>query len=350
MTVPEDTTTALVLAAGDLPLPQLWPQLLSGVSVVVAADAGLAHARVLGVTPDVLVGDLDSVGSSDLAAFPALPRETYPVDKDDLDLELALDAALERGAGKLRVAGAFGGRFDHSLAALLVAARYARAGAELSLFGGAHEARLLVGPTTLNLSLAEATTVSLLSLSEASMVSSSGLAFGLQHTTLPFGRGLGVSNHSTLPEVSVTVHHGTLAMLLEHRAVPSDARAAIWGEQQQRIEAALFAADPDLAALIGRVAYDEVFTRPGLSLRSRELLAVALLTALGSVDELPTHLRGALRLGASERQLREVLIHSAMFVGFPRALAAMRELESFLEQRSATSPTTSPTTSPGEHR
>lgn len=333
MTAPNHTKTALVLAAGDLPLPQLWPRLLSGVDVVVAADAGLAHARVLGVTPSVLVGDLDSVQSGDLEAFPTLPRETYPVDKDDLDLELALDAALERGARKLRIVGAFGGRFDHSLAALLVGARYARAGAELSLFGGAHEARVLVGPSTANLTLTEATTVSLLSLSETCVVSSGGLAFGLHKTTLPFGRGLGVSNRSTVPEVSVTVHDGTLALLVEHRAVPSNARAAIWGDQQQRIEAALAAADPDLAALVENVAYDEVFTRAGLSLRTRELLAVALLTALGSVSELPTHLRGALRLGASEQELREVLIHSAMFVGFPRALAAMRELQRFLAQR-----------------
>lgn len=119
---PRKRTVALVLAAGDLPVPPLWARLLNGVSVVVAADAGLAHARVLGVTPDLLVGDLDSVSSADLAAFPALPRETYPVDKDYLDLELALDAALKRDAVELRIVGAFGGRFDHSLAALLVAA------------------------------------------------------------------------------------------------------------------------------------------------------------------------------------------------------------------------------------
>lgn len=338
MNVPEGAKTALVLAAGDLPLPQLWPRLLAGVNVVVAADAGLAHARMLGVRPDVLVGDLDSVAEGDLAAYPALPRVTYPVDKDDLDLELALDAALQRGANTLRVVGAFGGRFDHSLAALLVAARYARAGAQLALFGGAHEARPLVGPASVSLAVSEATTVSLLSLSEASEVSGAGLAFALERTTLPFGRGLGVSNRSTSPEVSVTVHSGTLALLVEHRSVPSDARAAIWGDQQQRIEAALASADPDLAALVGRVAYDEVFTRPGLSLRNRELLAVALLTAQGSVAELPTHLRGALRLGASERELREVLIHTAMFVGFPRALAAMRELERYLAKRSATFP------------
>lgn len=335
---PRKRTVALVLAAGDLPVPPLWARLLNGVSVVVAADAGLAHARVLGVTPDLLVGDLDSVSSADLAAFPALPRETYPVDKDYLDLELALDAALKRDAVELRIVGAFGGRFDHSLAALLVAANYARAGAELSLFGGSHEAHILVGSSTLDLELSDVKAVSLLSLSDTSLVSSSGLAFELQDTTLPFGRGLGVSNRTTASEVSITVEDGTLAVIIEHRAVPGDARAAIWGEQQQRIEAALFATDPHLAALIGNVAYDEVFTRPGLSLRNRELLAVALLAASGNVDELPTHLRGALRQGASERELREVLIHSAMFIGFPRALAAMRKLESFLTQRSITSP------------
>jgi 4-carboxymuconolactone decarboxylase len=104
------------------------------------------------------------------------------------------------------------------------------------------------------------------------------------------------------------------------------ARERIWGEDAAAIERKLAEADPDLADLIERVAYDEVFERPGLDLRTRELLAVALLTALGAERELPTHLRGALRCGASVVELRETIVHVAMFAGFPRALAAMRVL------------------------
>lgn len=105
------------------------------------------------------------------------------------------------------------------------------------------------------------------------------------------------------------------------------ARQRIWGPQAEAIERALRRADPDLADLIVKVAYDDVFERPGLDLRTRELLAVALLASLGAERELPTHLRGALRCGASVTELRETLLQVAMFAGFPRALAAMRVLE-----------------------
>jgi len=104
----------------------------------------------------------------------------------------------------------------------------------------------------------------------------------------------------------------------------SEARRRIWGTRAERIEEALRRADPDLADLIVEVAYDRVLDRPGLDLRTRELVAVAHLTALGAEAELETHARGALACGATPEELRETVLQSALFAGFPRALAAMR--------------------------
>lgn len=104
----------------------------------------------------------------------------------------------------------------------------------------------------------------------------------------------------------------------------ADPVRALWGEDAERIEARLRAVDPDLAELILDVAYRHVFARPGLELRTKELLAVAHLMGVGSPGEIRTHLRAALRQGATIEELREVILHGAMFVGFPRALAAMR--------------------------
>lgn len=112
-----------------------------------------------------------------------------------------------------------------------------------------------------------------------------------------------------------------------------DPKSLIWGEQADRIGETLERVDPDLADLITRVAYEEVFDRPGLDLKTRELLAVALLMSLGAQDELKTHLRGALRCGATEEEVRETIIHAAMFLGFPRALAAMKLLREVTEGR-----------------
>lgn len=110
------------------------------------------------------------------------------------------------------------------------------------------------------------------------------------------------------------------------------ARARIWGDRATKIEAALVSLDPDLAKLITEVAYDTVFDRPGLDLKTRELLAVAMLIAVGSERELETHLRGALNCGATTEELKETILQAAMYLGFPRAVAAMRVLKNTLEK------------------
>ncbi len=345
--------TALVLAAGTMPLPRLIPPLLQGVDVVIAADGGLELARTLKLKPDLVVGDMDSVSESTLAAFPHVPRQTHAADKDELDLELAIDAALQRGATRIRVLGAFGSRLDQSLAALFIAARHAERGADLrgnpgrgvpmapipmSLHGAHHEAHVVLPGHDLSLELPAGTTVSLLALSEGAVLSSTGLAFPLTATSLPFGAGLGLSNRvmgepGGRAAIGIQVEAGTVALLVEHDTSTQAPREAIWGSQAERIKDSLAAADPDLADLITRVVYDEMLARPGLDLRTRELISVAVLTSLGVEDELTTHLRGALLVGATEQELRETLIQTAIFVGFPRALHAMRVLQRFLDQR-----------------
>lgn len=324
-------TTALILAGGMLPTPALWPALLEGCGAVIAADGGLAHARVLRVTPDLVVGDLDSVEPSLLERYPNVPIERHRADKDQLDLELALEAAWSRGATGVRVAGAVGGRLDQTLAALLIAARAASTGREVVLYGGRYEARSAVTGSSIVRELPGGTTVSLLALQEGCRVSIGGVRYPLHAADLPWGSGLGVSNEAAGGAVRLDVLSGTVALLIEHPE--EDPRAAIWGAQSERIGAALAAADPDLAALIEGFVYTDMFSRPGLDLATRELLAVALLTSLGATEELTTHLRGALRTGATERQVREAILHAAVFVGFPRALAAMRVLGQYLDDR-----------------
>lgn len=327
---PTPDRPALILAGGTLPLPDLWPQLLQGDPLVIAADGGLAHARVLGVNPQLLVGDLDSVEAADLRRHESVPVESHPTDKDQLDLELALAAAWARGATSVKVAGGLGDRLDQTLAALLIAGRAAQKGHRVALYGGRNEAQPVTAGTTLTTELAAGTNLSLLALGEGCCVSVTGVAFPLTQAELPWGSGLGVSNRALGGAVHLTVHSGTAALLLEH-AGPGP-RHAIWGDQAERIGAAIGAADPDLRQMIERFVYDEVFARPGLELATRELISVALLTSLGASRELTTHLRGALRTGATERQLRETILHSAVFAGVPRALAAMRELEKFLNR------------------
>jgi 4-carboxymuconolactone decarboxylase len=113
----------------------------------------------------------------------------------------------------------------------------------------------------------------------------------------------------------------------------ASAREAIFGQQHDRIFERLAGLDPDLAAYIQNFAYDTVYERPGLDLKTKELLACTLLLSLGSPDELKTHLRGAMRAGASEQEVRETLLFAAPFVGFPRVVAAFSQLKTLLEHK-----------------
>lgn len=111
------------------------------------------------------------------------------------------------------------------------------------------------------------------------------------------------------------------------------ARQAIFGSQEERILERLSALDPDLMAYVRDFAYDTVYERPGLDLRTKELLACVLLVSLGSPDELKTHLRGALRAGATEQEVREALLLCIPYLGFPRTVAAFAQLQALNEKK-----------------
>jgi 4-carboxymuconolactone decarboxylase len=71
-------------------------------------------------------------------------------------------------------------------------------------------------------------------------------------------------------------------------------------------------------------AWGDVWQRPGLDLKTRSLITVAMLTALGKQHELKGHLRGALNNGATPAELQEVLLHAAVYCGVPAAVDAFR--------------------------
>lgn len=75
---------------------------------------------------------------------------------------------------------------------------------------------------------------------------------------------------------------------------------------------------------ITRAAWGDVWQRPGLDRKTRSLITVAMLTALGKQHELKGHVRGALNNGATPQELQEVLLHAAIYCGVPAAVEAFR--------------------------
>jgi 4-carboxymuconolactone decarboxylase len=90
-----------------------------------------------------------------------------------------------------------------------------------------------------------------------------------------------------------------------------------------RVADGVAALDPDLVPYLTETAYGYVYNRPGLSLRGRELVAVAILTALNQVPQLKYHIRGALNAGAEAAEIREVIIQMHLHAGWPATLAGL---------------------------
>ena len=88
----------------------------------------------------------------------------------------------------------------------------------------------------------------------------------------------------------------------------------------------------DFQDLITRYAWGEIWTRPGLDQKTRSMLTVAMLVALNRNEELRLHLRAALKNGVTRDELREVLLHSAIYCGVPAANSAFHIASEILKE------------------
>src|SRR2546430_13702238 len=213
---------ALVVLDGDLLGSDAWlAGLAKRADVVIAADGGATKLAKAGHRPDLVIGDMDGVTAE---AQRELERagaklERYPTEKEQTDGELALDAAVKRGADEIVVAGAFGGpRLDHMAGNLLLLAHEDFAAIDVALVTERATFRSLVGPGSLELEGAPGDWVTLEPLSEiARRVATDGLRYPLRHEDLVRGSTRGVSNELTGSRGSVEVADGLLLVAVTTR-------------------------------------------------------------------------------------------------------------------------------------
>jgi 4-carboxymuconolactone decarboxylase len=91
---------------------------------------------------------------------------------------------------------------------------------------------------------------------------------------------------------------------------------------------------PDLARYVIEFPFGDVYCRPGLDLKSREIAAVAALTALGTATpQLKVHINGALNVGLSRQEVVEIIIQMVVYAGFPAALNGMFAAKEVFQER-----------------
>jgi thiamine pyrophosphokinase len=116
----------VIFANGELPDLNKARLLLRPDDTLICADGGTRHALALGVRPHLIIGDMDSAEQDQLQEFNDVPMERFSHDKNETDLELAIDHAFDLNPDQILVVGALGGRLDHTLGniALLNDARH----------------------------------------------------------------------------------------------------------------------------------------------------------------------------------------------------------------------------------
>ena len=176
--------------------------------LVIAADGGLAHTQALGITPDVVLGDFDSLGYTPEGA------NVFPVEKDDTDAMLAVRHGLSRGYRNFLLYGSLDGpRLDHTVANFQTLQFLADRDA-LGILVGRNSMAAVIKNGTLSFPAEATGTISVFCHgAEAKGVTLKGLYYPLDKGTLTCGFPLGASNHFTGVPASITVEEGSLLVI-----------------------------------------------------------------------------------------------------------------------------------------
>lgn len=175
---------------------------------VIAADGGLRHTQALGVTPNAILGDFDSLG------FTPEGADVFPVEKDDTDAMLAVRRGLRLGYREFLLYGSVDGpRLDHTVANFQTLKFLTEHGAFGYLVGRDHLVTVLKNGTLIFPAGCRGT-VSVFCLGpDARGVTERGLQYPLEEAVLTSGFPLGASNHFTGEEARVSVRDGSLLIL-----------------------------------------------------------------------------------------------------------------------------------------
>ena len=194
----------VIFCAGELDAPVEIPEN----ALVIAADGGLRHTEKLGIRPDIILGDFDSLGYVPEGA------EVFPVEKDDSDSMLAVRRGLAEGCGEFYFYGAMAGkRLDHTIANFQTLQFLADRGAVGYLLGG-DTAATVVKNGSLTFSEKAEGVVSVFCMgSDARGVTIRGCKYELVDGVLTAGHPLGLSNAFIGKTVEIQVKNGSLLVL-----------------------------------------------------------------------------------------------------------------------------------------
>ncbi len=209
---------AIVIAGGDISAPAFYKPFVSEADFVICADSGYLNAKKIGVVPDLVIGDFDSMAQNELPD--SVERVVLPVEKDETDLHTCIHYAMEQGAEEILVFGGRGSRLDHSLAAISLAYMAYLQGVRVRLIDAHNE--LLIFSGEIELKKREGYHISLLPLTETSGIYTEGLYYPVHGGKMNWGNPYGVSNEFVADNAKIRVESGVMMLILSRDEVTEE--------------------------------------------------------------------------------------------------------------------------------
>lgn len=178
---------------------------------IIAADGGARSCLNLGIKPDLIIGDMDSIDSDTESTLAGVERVLFPREKDKTDTECTIDEALKRNYSQVTILGGVGSRIDHTIGNIALAARYAGKVALATNDGlliglGSSHKCTLSGPL--------GSIVSIVVWGERARIQTRGLKYPIDNANLETGAG-GISNEISEDSSTIYVITGTVLLFIE---------------------------------------------------------------------------------------------------------------------------------------
>ena len=206
---------ALILVNGELYNPGVLRGriLAQTFDLVLGADRGARYANALNVTLDAVIGDLDSLSDSARQSIGNAEFISYPPEKNETDLELALLYAKEQGADQIVMVGAIGGRMDMTIGNILLLTHVSLGSCRVEVWHG-EQTGWVIKPPGEDISGQQGDTISLIPLNgDALGITTEGLAYPLKDEGLTLGSVRGISNLLEKSSAHVKLLNGLLLVV-----------------------------------------------------------------------------------------------------------------------------------------
>ena len=206
---------ALILVNGELYKTDVLQRRIraEAFDLVLGADGGAKYAHTLDVTLDTVIGDMDSFSDLGQQGVSNTELVSYPAEKDESDLELALLYADEQGAERIVMVGAMGGRMDMTIANILLITHTRLSSCRIEVWHG-EQTGWLIKPPGEDISGYPGDTISLIPLGGyASGITTLGLKYSLKDEELTFVPARGLSNLLEKPSAHIKLSEGLLLVV-----------------------------------------------------------------------------------------------------------------------------------------